>query len=263
MKGFRNLLRKIWFTNNQMFKINNSVNFKQQFCLTKCATTNILLRNQSSTPKIRGLHDDNDNIENDVEDLSQVDDVGVYEEQPVYTRDLIYPNSTDPIIKKINESTSIQEVLAIVRDNEQSINTEQITQAIVVTWDLLKILYHINGISPIKYHKLGNTFVLQLHANPDFQRMISLTRLQLEYFDVYSLTYVCLSLRKLGFEIKCDLLQLIVQKIIRQLKEDFQVNAASRFLVALFSDPSLQPYFVAQDIVPDVFGFIGKQLSIE
>lgn len=263
MKSFRSMLRKIWVTNNHILKINSYAYFRRQFSLTKYASTtnNVVLRNQRSIPNIRGLHEDNNNIESDVEDMSHFDGVGVYEENPVYSRDLIYPNSTDSLIQKINESTSIQEVLALVRDNEASINTEQITQATVVTWDLLKILYHINGISPVKYNNLDNTFVRQLHENPEFQKLISLIQVKLESFDVYSLSYVLLSLRKLGLDIKCDLLQLIVQKAAEQLKESFEVSAASRFLVAIFSEPRLPSYFVVQDVIPEVFNFIGMHYT--
>lgn len=243
-----------------MFKIHSNVYFKQQLFLTKYGTTraNIMLRNEENTYNIRGLHDENNSIENDVEDLNNFDDTGVYDEQPVYSRDLIYPNSTDPVIKKINESTSIQEVLAIVEENEESISNEQTTQAIVVVWDLLKVLYHINGISPIKYHKVDNMFVQQLHDNQEFQKLIALIQTKLELFDVYSMSYVLLSLRKLGFSIKSDLLQLILQKTIRQLKECFEIGAASRLIVAIFSEPSLQSYFVVQDVVPEVFDYISK-----
>lgn len=62
-----------------------------------------------------------------------------FEDNLVQLKNLLYPKSTDPIIIKMNESSSADEALLILKDHETKLTKEHVCQLILVLWDHLKL----------------------------------------------------------------------------------------------------------------------------
>lgn len=205
----------------------------------------------------RNYSDDSDSIDNDIEE--ELINTIVNEEQPVFTRNLLYPES-DGLINKINNSLSVPELMDILKQNENQLNYKHVTQSVVVIWDLLKIFYHVHGIPETSRTSEDNNFVQQLSESTEFQKLLQFVESHVDDFDADSLSYLLFYLNKLGLSYTDSLFQLLAARTKNKLAVEFSLRAASRFALALGGDSSLRPYSLLQDVVPKIFSQIGKEL---
>lgn len=66
------------------------------------------------------------------------------EEGHVQIKCLLYPNSSDPLIVKLNESCSLNETLEIFRNCNHEFTKESICQLVLVLWDQIRIEDEVN-----------------------------------------------------------------------------------------------------------------------
>ncbi|KAK4328674.1 hypothetical protein Pmani_000921 [Petrolisthes manimaculis] len=93
-------------------------------------------------------------------------------------RVILYPSSSDPIIKAMNEANSVQEVFDIVERCGDQLTAEQASQAVVTLWDLQKV-YGRFGFDRDNIHgSMLIEFLEKIVSHPVFKKLItSLDRL--------------------------------------------------------------------------------------
>lgn len=231
---------------------------------TLIKTTRSVLRNFSkyiarlpkSATGSRDLHnDDTENVEDD-------DGFELYEEAPVFDRNVLYPESRDPVIRSLINCTSVQQVLDVVRINRDYLSCQHVTQAIITVWDLVKALHHLDGIPESRENVRSNSFVVQLHEHVDFGCLLSSVGNNIQDFNATDLSYVYLYLNKLGVDEKHELIRFMMESLKKKLVEDFSLSAVSRFIVTVFSEYDLKRYFNVLHLVPLVLSKIGRSKSV-
>lgn len=202
---------------------------------------------------MRKVHDYNDS--EDVE--AEIESIVLYEEAPAFVRNAIYPDSKDPVINNLMNCTSIQEALDVVRMNKNQLNNQQMTQAVVTFWDLIKVLHHLNGIPETRQNVKTNSAVLQLHSNPDFKLLLSVIEKNVSNFKATDLSHIHLYLSKLGLEENHHVIKLIVEKLKPLLIKEFSLASASRFIVTSYFNYSLRSHLNIQHLIPIIYKEIG------
>lgn len=200
----------------------------------------------------RKVHDSSE-----TEEVEDIDPVTLHEDAPVFVRNALYPDSKDPIINNLINSTSIQDVLDIVRENKNRLNNQQVTQAVVALWDLIKVLHHLSGLPETRENVKSNSVAVQLRGTSDFQTLVKFVQQNINGFNAADLSYIHLYLSKLGMEENEDAMRLIVDKLKPKLAEEFSLPAASRFITTCFNEYSLRSLFNIQNLVPPVLQKIG------
>lgn len=208
----------------------------------------------SACNNFRCLHDDNEtvNVEEEPEPVA-----ALYEETPAFIRNALYPGSKDPIINSLVQCTSIQEVLDIVKAKTNRLSNEQITQTVATFWDLIKVLFYLNGMPETKENVKSNDVVLQLHNNAEFQTLLKLIEKNIDKFYAIDLSYVHLYLIKLGLDENHLTMKLITETMKSKLAKEFSLSSASRFITSCFSEYSLKSHFNVQPFIPLILNEIG------
>lgn len=204
----------------------------------------------------RKLHDDSDNLEE--QDIEHE----LYEDQPLFLRTVLYPNTTDPLINKINSCTSLQQVLDLVNEESKQLDYRHLTQMVLVMWDLFKVLHHIKGMRWDK-SMINMSYLNELHKSNKFKKILKLIYTNLDKFDVYSLSYVMLYLNKLGIKHDNDLLKEITQNVLCRLLENYKNDSASRFLVTVFTEQNLRSLYTVLPLVPHILNSVDECRTAE
>lgn len=207
----------------------------------------------SSGHNYRKLHDFNDDEAVDEE----TEPFTLYEESPAFVRNVLYPDSKDPVINNLLNSTSIQEVLDILKTNKSPLNNQQLTQAVVTFWDLIKVLHYFSGIPETKENVMSNKTVLQLHNNTEFVTLLNTIEKNVNSFNTADLSLIHLYLSKLGLKENHQTMKIIVNEIKPKLVEEFSLASTSRFVVTCYSEYSLRSHFNVQHLIPLIFKEIG------
>lgn len=236
--------------------------FKQKCAqsMLKISYTKVIKNRVFSVPVTnninRKLHDESDNLEE--QDIEHE----LYEDQPLFLKTMLYPNTTDPLINKINNCTSFQQVLDLVNEESVQLDYRHLTQMVLVMWDLFKVLHHVNGM---RWDKsiTKTSYLDELHKSNEFKKILTLIDTNLDNFDVYSLSYVMLYLNKLGIKHDSNLLKEITQKVLYRLLENYKNDSGSRFLVTVFSEQNLRSLYTALPLVPHVLNSVDNCCTAE
>lgn len=212
----------------------------------------------SISPPLKLSTNENDEIMDEEIDIEY--DLGenyIEETDESCARDLLYKNTSDPLLIRISNSVSVEELLNVFRKSKSRVNSEHLVQTTLVLYDLKKIFHDINN-NCLPYKNVpSNDFIEQLKQNDSFQKLLVAITQNVGTFNVTQLGVLVLYLNKLGLGIESDLLQILSLKLCKDLVEDFQIDSAARYLESVFSVTNLRSYFMAQDIIPFVINQIG------
>lgn len=227
----------------------------------KNVTNSSLLQNSSFVSNhCRFFHSDT-SIENDLDEIDNINELLLYHDvltQHQTVKNILYPDSKDLYIIKLNECLSIQEVLNFIKENSSKMQHQHIVQAILVLWELQKMF--------VNAHQIDNSFnattikdhLSQVTDHSEFHKLLELVRERYKELNVESLSCSILYLNKIGVDIKHEVLQLLISELRKALNSSISLSALSRFIVAVSNEHSLAIYFLLQDAVPFIVEALGK-----
>lgn len=173
----------------------------------------------------------------------------------------LYPGSGDPVIKKINEANSIQEVFDQIDGSRETPTAEQLSQAIMTLWDLQKV-YGKYGFDCSMITKSDiNQFLEKILNHPSFEKIVSYLEPLCGDLNNNALSSMMLYLSKLGISndspIQLKLSLLCVERV-----SDFNLTALSRLSVYL-SDQGIRGYFLQSRLLPMIVRKLEEDLDAE
>lgn len=95
--------------------------------------------------KLFSLESSDENIEF-VEDLSRDFGDGETHDDSILVKNLLYPNTADPIFQKLNESKNLREIFDVFRSNREDFKKESIIQLLLVACDHVRLNNEVNYI---------------------------------------------------------------------------------------------------------------------
>lgn len=234
-----------------------------------CSTNVFFLYNnkiQTSTLTInkRFSHID-DNVEEDNEITNGIDDV--YSElyqQPQSVKHILYSQSKDTLIKRLNDSASLQDILAFIKNHGNELATTHVTQIVLVLWDLQKLFYHIslsNSTSHIdisEFGKLSENYIQTFKDDEIYTRLWTLLENKQNEFSVEQLSYILLYLYKMGIHPKESIMSILISQFHRKFTEGSSLSILARFMTAIYMKRDLSYYYNIQQFIPIIIASIGK-----
>ncbi|KAJ8922495.1 hypothetical protein NQ315_007523 [Exocentrus adspersus] len=191
----------------------------------------------------------------------------LYEDLPIpetetehteYTRNIIFKNSEDDIIKGLNSCVSIEEVLNVVEKYVNVFEDKHAVQTILVLRHLQKIFNQYNDFS-----NKSDVFLESIKRDERFKTLLGCINSKVDDFNPDYLSYILLYLNKLGFPLEDSLIQTLVLKVRQHLLNDFDIAHCSRFLTTVFYEsPSIRPYYFALPLIPLTVGHIEQCKSV-
>lgn len=175
-----------------------------------------------------------------------------------FARHLLFKNSTDEIMVKLNECASVEDVMNILDKYENVFTPDHMTQTILVLTDLQNGFYYFNGFRK----KSLQDFIGKLESSDGFKKLLNLIRTNLDVFTVDLLSDIFLFIHKLGISPESDLMQKIGMKLCTNLKNDFRLDICAKFLTVIFKENSIRPYYISLELLPQIIAAIGKSLFI-
>lgn len=161
-------------------------------------------------------------------------------------RNILYSESTDPLIAKLNDCASVQDVFNIIRENQDVMEPSHISQAVLVLWDLQKIFYKHNKQYALsngaKNTLLGPNSILQNYMNQvnsheDFETLIKLLEKFYLEFTMDALTCSIMYLNRMGVKLTTNSMKLMITHCEDCIKKSenysFPLTSLSRFLVTV------------------------------
>ncbi|KAJ3659143.1 hypothetical protein Zmor_010848 [Zophobas morio] len=198
------------------------------------------------------------------DDTAEIDDsylnITTYEG---YARDLLFKNSKDLLLRHIYHCASVQELLSVIDKNLNHFEHEHITQTVFVLHDLQRIYQDFSSSKTKNLSQSANEFFEKLQKEDHFQKLLTLTETKVHHFDSRTLSYCALYLNKLGLTIDTKTMQLLCDTLKKKLLDKFSLASTTRFLETVFSETSLRPFFMSQELMPLVFKEIELCASIE
>lgn len=230
--------------------------------------------------KYSSFTSDSDETEDDIidETESKTDTVNI--------RNFLHANSNDPIINKLNDCASVQDVFDVIHKND-NLDAPQITQAILVLGDLQKCFYkhnvYQNDVNVNRIEKSNGVlqnYIEQIKRHEDFTKLIKMIESHYEKFTLNELTCSMLYLNRIGVDIDENVMQLMVNRCEREVArndpDDLPLTALSRFTVTVFNNEGsiwsilvtknvmpiiierLRTYVFSKKFICDSFFFLGK-----
>lgn len=175
-------------------------------------------------------------------------------EKSEYVRNLLFKDSTDRIIKQLNDSASVEDVMNIVDQYNNSFTPEHITHTVLVLKDLQNAYFYYNGFR----RKLLDDFNTSLLDTQGFKDLLKIIKNNHFNFKGEMLSYLFLYIHKLGLSSEDDLMQDIALKLREGLRKDFCLSICSKFLTVIFHERSIRPYNISLEFLPKVISSIGK-----
>uniref|UniRef100_A0A1B6DR13 RAP domain-containing protein n=1 Tax=Clastoptera arizonana TaxID=38151 RepID=A0A1B6DR13_9HEMI len=184
-------------------------------------------------------------------------------------RNILYPNSDDPIIKKLKSSQKVQDVFDIFSESDKNFNHEHCSQAIVVLWDLQKMFEYANSTGhisdtslPLENNDYLDNYKENLNKHHMFNKLLHLTSTTYEEMSPDALSCSFLYLLKMGVNFKSD----ISQKLLLRLEyligtedsQEFPLTAISRFSVGIFYQRDLRSVLLLFKILPHAINHLDK-----
>lgn len=169
-------------------------------------------------------------------------------------RNLLFRDSDDIIINKLNNSASVEDVMNILDQYEISFNPEHITQTVLVLRDLQKAFYYFNGFKKKSIWDFNES----LKHSEGFHKLHTLIKNKLDCFNGVQLSYLFFYIHKLGFLAEDDLMQNIALKLRNGLRKDFRLDICAKLLMVIFHERSMRPFYISLEFLPDVISAMGK-----
>lgn len=154
---------------------------------------------------------------------------------------LLYPNSNDPVIEKINNCKTLDQFKSI---SELNLKKEQLVQMVLALWELVKP----NRTQDI----IIDSVVRQLQP--------FLSELTFE-----ELSVVMLYISKLGLDIKTPFMQKLIDICIKSIEhsENFPLSALSRFTVTINTEKGLYSTMISIQTMPTIIRYLQNCTNAE
>lgn len=173
----------------------------------------------------------------------------------------LYPGSGDPVIKKINEANSMQEVFDQIDGSRETPTAEQLSQAIVTLWDLQKV-YGKYGFDCSMITKSEiNQFLEKILNHPSFEKIVSCFEPLCGDLNNNALSSMMLYLSKLGISNDSPIQQKLSLLCVERVS-DFNLTALSRLSVYL-RDQGIRGYFLQSRLLPMIARKLEEDLDAE
>nr|CAD7455775.1 unnamed protein product [Timema tahoe] len=190
-------------------------------------------------------------------------------------RDILYPNSNDPIIKLLNSCSSVQNVFDVVKKNESCINACQISQAVLVLWNLQRIFYNVSirennegtaFVSSSDPNTLLENYICKVTNHSDFELLLHLVEQHIDELSIDALTCTLLYLRKMNVSMNKSVILNLMDHCLLLLKNKsvhFPLTALSRFIVAVNQHKGLWTVFILQHTLPNILECLDSCNNVE
>ncbi|PSN37677.1 hypothetical protein C0J52_05617 [Blattella germanica] len=256
------------------------LNKTQPLHYTKLSVLNFHIRRQLYVPAFRKLftlyaktstqliqvnfmHDDpGSDSDSEIEEISD-DLMDLYNYPEAFSvRHLLYPDTECPLIKQLNESTSVQDVFNFIREHELDLDAQLVSQSVLVLWDLQKIFYKVNAMnshpSPLITELLNpydvlKQYIQKVSGHEDFGLILKLVDKHCEDFSADALTAVLLYLSKMGVGLNRPVMQKLIahcEMMLEKYGSRIPLTALSRFTVAIHSKRGLWPILISKQALP-------------
>ncbi|KAJ9581987.1 hypothetical protein L9F63_003677, partial [Diploptera punctata] len=219
------------------------------------------MRSVSVTVHVKCVHGD---AVSGSDSESDVDEIMDFYNEPETTsvRHLLYPNCQDPLMKKLNESTTVQHVFNFMREHEHEMNGKLVSQSVLVLWDLQNMYYRARATnihpSPVISALLNprdviRKYVSEVNSHQDFDLLLKLVNECYQQLSVDTLSAVLLYLNKMGVNLQHDVMQNIIahcEAILEDRGREFTLTALSRFTVTIHMKQGLWPIMISKNTLP-------------
>jgi hypothetical protein len=166
-------------------------------------------------------------------------------------RSSLYPDSLDPLILKLNESKSVQDVFIFLHKNQDNLNSSHVSQAVLVLWDLQRIFMQVCvDRNPQDNYSELQRYIKAVSGHPDFHNLLRLVKKFCIEFSPDALTCSLLYLTRMNIDRKNPTMSSLLYECEKGLMS-FPLTAISRFLVAVHGG-QLWTVAISQPVVPRV-----------
>lgn len=169
-------------------------------------------------------------------------------------RNLLFKDSSDRILMKLNNSACVEDVMNIVKEYHKDFKPEHMTQTILVLTDLQTGFYYCNGFCK----KSLQDFTERLQSLEGFQTLVEIIQSNLDAFDVDLLSDIFLFINKLGILPEEDIIQEIALKLKNHLRSEFNLGICAKLLTVIFKERSIRPFNISLEFLPKIISAIGK-----
>ncbi|KAF5301434.1 hypothetical protein FQA39_LY02163 [Lamprigera yunnana] len=243
--------KKRYLSKNLIFKLHNPKLRQNSLCRT-CTRT--LHRNYSE--------DHNHEFLNDIDD---VDHLYEYNSiiQSQFVKNIIFPNSTDPLIHKLNSCKSMQEVFDVIEEKWGEMGHGHITQAVLVLWDLYKVFLFTQHLQFVhESHPTLQDYVHRLNNHPSFRKLIELAKEKHDEFDANSIGAFLLYINKMGTTLDHEFANFFLQ-VPKLLYPSISLSALSRIITAVRVEPNISSLFTILNAVPIILNKLENCETLE
>lgn len=212
-------------------------------------------RNQhiSKPNYVKQVHSGNDLLDfDDSEALLEAEQL----EKMDFVKNLLFIDSKDEIIIKLNNSASLEDVMNVFDQYEKVFLPEHMTQMILVLRDLQNGFYCYNGFNKKSLAEFNNI----LQNTNGFKKLVNIIKNNLDYFNTKLLSYLFFYINKLGLCVEDDLMQDIALRLRIDLRKDFNLSVCAKFVSVIFHERSVRPFNLSVEFLPNILSAIGKFL---
>ncbi|KAI4462510.1 fast leu-rich domain-containing [Holotrichia oblita] len=242
---------------------------------TKCILPNTGLKLALQNPSINNddkkyISHSDENTDDESELTNDINDeyTQLYM-QPQSIKDILYPNSKDVLIKKINECASLQDIYAFLMKHGDELNTMHITQLVLVLWDLQKMFYHVtlssspSYVNVLEFDKISANYMKTFKDDQISNRLWKLIESKISDFSIEQLSYVILYLNKMGIHPKEEIITILTSQFQKQFNADSSLSSLTRFMSAIYLKGDLSYFYNIQQFIPIVLDSIDRCETVE
>ncbi|KAK7068534.1 hypothetical protein SK128_028102 [Halocaridina rubra] len=167
----------------------------------------------------------------------------------------LYPSSDDPVLERLAQAASVQDVFGIVKETGKNLTPEQASQAIVSLWDLQKV-YGRYGIDfPNNRNFLLVDFLRTIMEHPTFRQLLCHIESLSGSLDCDAVSCMLLYLHRIGIPDTSPVMKNLILASLEKL-EEFNLSALSRLSVYLKSQ-GLGAYYLYSKIITILAARLG------
>lgn len=182
---------------------------------------------------------------------------------PDYSLDLLHPGSGDPLICALNSSCSVQNVFDFIKQNEEIMTSDHVSQAVLVLWILQRIIFKV-GRETNKHPQLYKTLTSGLlKQHEQFTKLLQLVEKSCDQMTPTLAVYTLYFLKKLEVNLSHTSMQKLVVHcitLIEAMGHNFPLIALAKFTSAVYLPQNLYSIFVLQDSLPLIYNSLGKYI---
>lgn len=235
--------------NFKMYFTLNSVHYRKQLFLErnrcvfnskKILKRNVFTSNCEVKPLSSALTESNRTYSSNFEELD-FDNIDLLEEKlsSKILRNHLCPDSDDPVVVKLKETTNVEELFNIVHKYADEFNAERCAQTVLVIWDLQRQCRNSFQYCDvyISRNELFDSYMSELRNHEMFVFLLNLLDKYYNEMSPDALACSILYLTRMGIDYNCDVIHNMICKIDSLLDSakpgEIPLSALSRFILAL------------------------------